>query len=259
MTTTAVEATRSAEHDAALHRLHQDYARDRDPASLRALCDEYERYALSLARRLNRGREPQEDLEQIAREGLIRALARFEPERGIPFVAFATPTILGALRRHYRDRGWSIRVPRWVHETATSTRKVREHLRADLGREPTTAEVADALHMDPADLLAADAAAEARNPASLDRAMEDDGRNGHDVVGTEDRELVGVENRVALRQAMAELPHRDHEVLALYFFEERTQSDIARRFGVSQMQVSRWLSSALGRLRSHLGPYQAAA
>lgn len=232
--------------------LHVRYARSESPEDLGALVAEYEQYALSLARRLRRDREPSDDLDQVARESLVVALQRFDCERGLPFPAFATPTILGALRRHYRDHGWSIRVPRRVHELAVPAREATDRLTTELGRSPSAAEVAGELGIETADLLATQQAAAARTPASLDSTPTVDGPSQHEIIGDDDRNLLVAEDQVVLSQAIEHLGDRDRDVIRLYFFDELTQSQIAERYGVSQMQVSRWIASIVKRLRSHM-------
>jgi RNA polymerase sigma-B factor len=232
--------------------LHVRYARSGSPEDLGALVAEYEQYALSLSRRLRRDREPSDDLDQVARESLVVALQRFDCERGLPFPAFATPTILGALRRHYRDHGWSIRVPRRVHELAVPAREATDRLTTELGRPPTPDEVAQELGIETADLLATQQAAAARTPASLDSTPTVDGPSQHEVIGDDDRNLLVAEDQVVLAQAIELLGDRDRDVIRLYFFDELTQSQIAERYGVSQMQVSRWIASIVKRLRSHM-------
>lgn len=232
--------------------LHVRYARSGSPEDLGALVEEYEQYALSLSRRLRRDREPSDDLDQVARESLVVALQRFDCERGLPFPAFATPTILGALRRHYRDHGWSIRVPRKVHEMAVPVREAADRLTTELGRSPSPDEVAEELGIETADLLATQQAAAARTPASLDATSTVDGPSQHEVIGDDDRNLLVAEDQVVLAQAIDLLGERDRDVIRLYFFDELTQSQIAERYGVSQMQVSRWIASIVKRLRSHM-------
>jgi RNA polymerase sigma-B factor len=232
--------------------LHVRYARSGSPEDLGALVAEYEQYALSLSRRLRRDREPSDDLDQVARESLVVALQRFDCERGLPFPAFATPTILGALRRHYRDHGWAIRVPRKVHELAVPAREAADRLTTELGRPPKPEEVAEELGIETAELLATQQAAAARTPASLDSTPTVDGPSQHEVIGDDDRNLLVAEDQVVLAQAIEHLGERDRDVIRLYFFDELTQSQIAERYGVSQMQVSRWIASIVKRLRSHM-------
>lgn len=232
--------------------LHVRYARSGSSEDLGALVAEYEQYALSLARRLRRDREPNDDLDQVARESLVVALQRFDCERGLPFPAFATPTILGALRRHYRDHGWSIRVPRRVHELAVPAREAADRLTTELGRSPKAHEIAEELGIETRDLLETQQAAAARTPSSLDSTPTVDGPSQHEVVGDTDRNLLVAEDQLVLDQAIELLGDRDRDVIRLYFFDELTQSQIAERYGVSQMQVSRWLASIVKRLRSHM-------
>ncbi|HXH59648.1 sigma-70 family RNA polymerase sigma factor [Iamia sp.] len=232
--------------------LHVRFGRSGDLQHLRALVEEYDQYALSLARRLRRDREPSEDLDQVARESLVVALKRFDCERGLPFPAFATPTILGALRRHYRDHGWSIRVPRRVHELTVPAREAADRLTMALGRVPRTEEIADELGVTAEELRQVGEAAAARNPSSLDATPSPDASSPHEVVGAIDRNLLVTEDQVDLRQAIEHLEGRDRDILRLYFFDELTQSEIARRYGVSQMQVSRWIASILKRLRARM-------
>jgi len=231
--------------------LHVRYARTRQPEVRAQLVEEYSGYATALARRLHREGEALEDLIQVALEALLIALERFDPARGIPFPAFASPTILGSLKRHYRDLGWSLRVPRRVHELAVPARDVADRLTMALGRSPTVAEVARDLGVEEETLLAAQEATHARSVSSLDAPM-GDGERRSDLLGSIDAGLARAENRVALVQALHELTDRDREVLALYFFEDLSQTEIAERYDVSQMQVSRWLTASLRRLRSRM-------
>ncbi len=231
--------------------LHVRYARTGD-ASVRArLVEEYRGYATALARRLHRDGEPLEDLVQVALEALLTALQRFEPERSIPFPAFATPTIVGSLKRHYRDLGWAVRVPRRIHEIAAPARNVADRLTLEFGRSPTVAEVASVLGVAEDTLLEAQEATYARSVSSLDAPAGEDGTR-MDLLGSVDPGIGRAENRLALAQALGELTERDRELLDLYFFDELTQSEIAGRYGVSQMQVSRWLTAAIRRLRSRM-------
>lgn len=233
--------------------LHVQLARTGAPEVLAELVEEYHAYALSLARRLHRQGEPLDDLRQVALEALVASLRRFDPERAVPFVAFATPTIVGAIKRHYRDQGWALRVPRTAHDLAGPAREAADRLTGKLGRQPTMAEVAEDLGVSEDALLLARSAARARSMVSLDAPRpggDDDGRMFE--VGEVDASFALAEGRVALEAALEHLGNRDRTVLGLYFFEGMTQSAIAEQFGVSQMQVSRWISSSLSRLRSHM-------
>jgi RNA polymerase sigma-B factor len=229
---------------------HVLVARHRDPDALARLVHEYDRYARSLASRLHRSNEPHEDLDQIALEALIVALHRFDPERGIPFPAFATPTILGALRRHYRDHGWLVRVPRRVHDYTVAERTVVDRLMVERGRAPTTAELAEALGMTIDEVLLAQEAVHARDARSLDAVVGDELRLV-DQLGREDGRLAGADDRMVAAAAIAQLDEDDRELLRQYFVEERSQASIAEERGVSQMQISRLLASILRRLRAN--------
>lgn len=232
--------------------LHVRYARAQEREVLTALCEEYQAYALSLARRLHRHGEPIDDLRQVALESLVASLRRFDPTRGIPFVAYATPTIIGAIKRHYRDQGWAMRVPRAAHDLAGPAREAADRLTGVLGRPPTTAEVAADLQVSEEDLILAQSATRARAMVSIDAPRPGPEGDRAFEIGETDASFALAEGRVALEAALEHLSHRDRTVLGLYFFENHTQVQIAERFGVSQMQVSRWISSSLARLRSHM-------
>lgn len=231
--------------------LHLRLAVDADPAVLAELVDHYRGYATALARRLHRRGLPLEDLEQVALEALVKALQRFDPDRGVPFLAYATPTVVGAIKRHYRDSGWMVRVPRGVHELVRAARTTADELTGALGRPPSAEEVASALQIDVETLLSMEEALIARSVTSLD-ASPTGGTPAAERVAEDDRRLASAENRVALGQALRLLASRDAEVLDLYFAREWSQVRIADHFGVSQMQVSRWIASALKRLRTVL-------
>lgn len=236
-----------------LWRDHVLFARSGDADALARLVDEYEAYARSLAGRMARGNESREDLDQLALEALIVALRRFEPERGIPFPAFATPTILGALRRHFRDHGWLVRVSRRVHELASAQRDAVERLTRVLGRAPTDEEVAEAIGVSIDELESARQAIHARDTRSIDSVM-GDGLSLEHRLGRTDIELEHREDHLALRAAMDSLDDEERKLIGFYYFEERSQADIAEILGVSQMQVSRLLNSIIRRLRARVLP-----
>lgn len=232
--------------------LHVRYERTGAQEDLAALVEEYTAYALAIAHRMYRRGEPVEDLEQVALESLVAALQRFSVERGIPFPAFATPTIAGAVKRHYRDRGWTIRAPRQAHELAGPIRAARDDLAGRLGRTATSAEVADAVGVDAALVDQVDQAVRARSVASLDTPLHADGQSLGDCVGGVDPGLEAAIDHVALLAALDVLTEREREIVVLYYVEELSQREIAARYGVSQMQVSRWLRLVLGRLRARM-------
>lgn len=238
--------------DPRLWTLHVRYARDRDDGALTTLVERYRPHAESQARHHYRRGEPVDDLTQVAMEALLLALRRFDPERRTPFLAFAKPTIVGSLRRHFRDAGWAIRVPRRVHELAAPVRDAHELLTHDLGRPPTTAEIADFIGVPVAEVTEAMAAEDARATASLDAPDPTSGLRAEHVVGRLDRGFVGIDNRTALLQSIDVLSDDDRRLLQMYFMEERTQSQIAEVLGCSQMQVSRLLRRAVRELRRRM-------
>lgn len=231
---------------------HVAYARRGDTDALAVLVDRYRPHAETQARRLYRRGEPMEDLTQTALEALLLALRRFDPERRRPFLAFAKPTVAGMIRRHYRDAGWSIRVPRRVHELATPVRDARELLTQDLGRDPSDREVADFVGVAESEILDVRSAEEARLPSSLDAVDPVSKLQTEQVVGRADAGFAWIENRTALRQSLVLLSEDDRDLLRLYFLDERTQTEIADQLGCSQMQVSRLLAQAIRRLRKHI-------
>jgi RNA polymerase sigma-B factor len=232
---------------------HVAYADRRDPRVLDALVRRYSGFATSTARRQYRRGEPMDDLVQVSHEALMLALQRFDPHRGTPFLAYAAPTIQGTLHRHFRDNGWALRVPRRVHELAKPQQDAFDLLRQDLGRSPTLAEVADLMSVPLSELEAAQRARQARSTMWVD-AGGSDGSEPRHAVGEIDSGLVSVEDRLALRCALAHLGADDVRLLSWYYFEEQTQSQIAGRLGCSQMQVSRLLARAVQRLRPYLSP-----
>jgi RNA polymerase sigma-B factor len=235
--------------------LHVQYARRKDREALQALVEHYRGHAEAQARRLYRRGEPVDDLTQVAYEALLLALKRFDPGRRTPFLAFAKPTIVGSLRRHFRDAGWAIRVPRRVHELSTPVRDAQELLTHDLGRPPSPGEIADFIGVDEHEVLEAFTAEDARITTSLDASDPVSGLQTEQVIGQPDRGFLGIENRTALRQSLELMSEADRDLLRQYFLEERTQSQIAEVLHCSQMQVSRLLRKAIHRLRRHmLGP-----
>ena len=221
---------------------HVTYHRSRSVDLLDRLVAEYSSYSSALAAQFIRGREPREDLVQVAVEGLLEALTRFEPERRIPFIAFARPTIVGGLKRHYRDRGWLVRVPRSVHETAVALGPSTEEVRRETGREPTDAEIAKRLNISAHHL-------ERVRQAIAERATDSLDREAAPTPGGEGRELARAETRIALEQALETVDRQQREVLRLYFVDRLTQQEIADRLGVNQMRVSRWIRATLSKLR----------
>lgn len=214
-----------------------------------------ERYlplADSVARRYRRTSEPFDDLVQVARIGLLKAVDRWDPERGTAFSSFAVPTITGELQRHFRDRTWTIRPPRDVQELYVRVQRTRTSLAPEIGREPTARDVADAIGCDTEDVVEAIAAGDAYQPRSLDAPVgpdDDDGPTGVDLLADDEGEMARVVDAAAVWQLTDRLDDRSVEVLRLRFQEDLLQREIGERVGCSQMHVSRILRDALVTLR----------
>ncbi|MFJ3881438.1 SigB/SigF/SigG family RNA polymerase sigma factor [Streptomyces sp. NPDC090077] len=209
------------------------------------------------AARPYRGRsEPMEDIVQVGTIGLIKAINRFDPERGVEFTTFALPTISGEIKRFFRDTSWAVKVPRRLQELRIHSAKAHDALEQDLGREPTDAEMAQELHVTPEEFGEGRKAAGAYSARSLDApAQEDTGREPaaeREPLGEEDPAYDRIECLEALKPMLAGLPERERELLSLRFGQELTQSEIGARLGLSQMHVSRLLNRTLTRLRGGL-------
>lgn len=212
--------------------------------------------AQHIARRFaNRG-EPIDDLVQVATVGLINAIDRFTPDRGTDFFSFAVPTISGEVRRHFRDLGWSMRVPRRLKDMHVSINGVVSELSQQLGRAPKPSEIAERLDVPVAEVLEGLAASEAYRSSSLDEMLSSEKGSATvgELVGAADAELDRVDSRQALRPVLAELGPRERTIVLLRFFGNMTQTQIAEEVGISQMHVSRLLSQSLEQLRKRLDP-----
>jgi RNA polymerase sigma-B factor len=212
---------------------------------------EYMPLARKLARRYHRGREPLEDLEQVAYLGLVKAVDRFDPRHGARFSSFAMPTITGELRRHFRDTGWAVHVPRAMQEATLELTKAAAALTELHGRAPTTGELARATGLDAEVVAEALHARGAQETWSLDRPIDvgsPDERTLGDAIGADDDAYDLVDHRVTVAPLLRRLPPREREVLQMRFSEDLTQTQIATRVGCSQMQVSRILRRAIATL-----------
>ncbi len=210
------------------------------------------------ARYRNRGIDL-DDLEQVALVGLTKAAQRFDATSGNDFLVYAVPTIRGELRRHFRDAGWMIRVPRRVQELQARIVSVQDGLQADLGRSPRPSEIAGRLAVDVDDVVEALAADGCFRPTSIDSPTKDGAGTLADLLGWTDRGLESLEARVVLETVVNRLPERDRRILQWRFVDERTQQEIADLVGLTQAQVSRVLARILTRLRSDLSdPHPAA-
>jgi len=212
--------------------------------------------ARRLASRYAGGAEPFDDLVQVASVGLVKAIERFDPERGTAFSTFAVPTILGELKRHFRDRGWSVHVPRDVQERILKVERALAELPARLGRPPTVPDIAERIEATEEQVLEAMHASQGHHAISLDAsATMGDGDEPTPLgerLGSEDLSFETVEYGAAIAPALEEISERDRRVLHLRFVEDLTQSEIADQVGVSQMHVSRILRATIDRLRQEL-------
>jgi RNA polymerase sigma-B factor len=206
-----------------------------------------------IARRFAHRGETLDDLKQVARLGLIKAVKRFDVDTGSEFLPFAVPTIFGEVRRHFRDHGWSVRVPRRLQELHLRIGVATAELSQRLGHAPTATELAEELGLDREHVVAGLIAGSSYSAVSLYRFDGDDESESlADQLGDVDRGLERIEDREALRPLLAELPQREQTILRLRFFEDLTQTQIAERLGMSQMHVSRLLSATLTHLRDQL-------
>lgn len=233
------------------------WQRHGDRAAREQLIERFMPLARKLARRYVGANEPFEDLVQVASVGLLHAIDRFAFERGTAFSSFAVPTILGELRRYFRDLGWAVHVPRGAQERALKADVAHKELTVRLGRAPSIQQLAEALEWSVEDVLGALEAGAAHHASSLDAPHDDgDGEYGAlvDSFGEIDASYEFVEEKLSVSDAVRRLPSYERRVLHLRFIEDLTQSQIGERLGVSQMQVSRILRQALGKLREIADP-----
>jgi RNA polymerase sigma-B factor len=226
---------------------------DRGLLSRSRLIERYMPLADKLARRYSHTSEPLDDLMQVARLGLVKAVDRWDPGRRIAFSTFAVPTITGELRRYFRDRTWTVRPPRDLQDLYLDVRRVRETLVHELGHEPTAGDVAAELGRDVEEILEALQAGDAHSPRSLDSPVRSDDESAGQTLADrlpDARDHIGrSETATALRQLGAVLGERDWEVVRLRFGEDLLQREIAERVGCTQMHVSRILSDSIARVR----------
>jgi RNA polymerase sigma-B factor len=233
-------------------RAFRRYRATGDPAIRDELIERALPLAHQVARRYNRSGEPFDDLLQVARLGLCKAVERFDPAREVAFSTYAVPTMVGEIKRHFRDTGWAIHVPRSLQERVLKVESASKALSSRLGRAPTVAEIAEATEMDLELALEALEAASAYEARSLDApapADDQEGRSYAETIGAREDGYELVEDRGAVADAMRTLPLRERRILHMRFLEDMTQSEIAERIGVSQMQVSRLLRRSLAQLR----------
>jgi RNA polymerase sigma-B factor len=237
---------------AELHELPEDSPRRK---SLRdQLVEAHMPLVIYLARRFSGRNEPMNDLVQVGAIGLLKAIDRFDPGRGLEFSTYATPTILGEIKRHFRDTGWLIHVPRRAQELQTTVNTARAELSQELGRAPTIAELSARIDVDEEIVLEALDAARAYSGVPLDvLAAPGETVPEHPMLGIVDEGFEQVEQRALLREVISKLPENEREILLLRFVANKTQTEIAAIVGVSQMQVSRLVARGLKKLRASLG------
>ena len=240
---------RQAEKQLILEYRRTGHRRDRD-----AVIDRFLPLARSLARRYRRGAEPLEDLEQVASLALIRAVESFDPSRDAAFSSYAVPSITGALKRHYRDHGWAVRVPRDLQELAVRIQRFNQDASAATGTSPTAAQIARHAGVSVEEVIEAREAYQALHADSLDQPRpsrdtdDDGGASLLDTTGTHDLAFRSAFDRVLLDSLLETLDERDQTIVRLYHLEELTQSEIGRRLGLSQMHISRLLRHATNQL-----------
>jgi RNA polymerase sigma-B factor len=225
---------------------------DREREGVRdELIEHYLPLAESLARRYQHSGQPLDDLVQVASIGLLKAVDRFDPERGVTFESYAIPTILGELKRYHRDQGWSVRMPRRLQEHTLLIKDSIPALSQDLGRSPTIGEIAAHAHLSEEEVLEAMDAQDAYASISLDAPIDDEGDSStlSDRLATDPDEYDTTEEWAEFEPHLRALPERERTIIVLRFFRDWTQSQIAEELGISQMHVSRLLSQTLQKLR----------
>ena len=232
--------------------LFERWCEHRDPRARDELIERFLPLARTLARRYIRTSEPYDDLVQVASLGLVNAVNRYDPSRGHAFTSFAVPTILGELRRHFRDTGWAVHVPRGLQERSRKINEAQQLLTTRSGRPPTVAQLSEYLELTPEEVLDGLHAGEAYDAVSLNATRpsdEDDGDSYLDSLGEEDHSLGLVDGAATIFAAAKQLPERERQILLMRFAKDLTQTEIAEQIGVSQMQISRLLRKSLRRLR----------
>jgi RNA polymerase sigma-B factor len=234
------------------------YGKGQDAGLLEEIVRRFEPLARSVARRYAARGEPIEDLTQVAMMGLLKAINRFDPGRGFAFTSYATPTMLGELKRYFRDSGWAVHVPRGVKERALELAGVTEQLSNKLGRSPSLSELAEAMDATEEQTLEAIEAYHARHVSSLEQGSDDDEAGVPQlasVLGAEDERLEQAEYLTMIAKGVEALSDSDRMILYLRFGRDLTQSEIASRIGTSQMQVSRLLRAAIEKIRRASGEF----
>jgi RNA polymerase sigma-B factor len=235
--------------------LFRRYGMTRDPSLREQLVKTYLPLARTIARRYQSPRVPLEDLVQVAAIGLMKAIDRYDAERGVAFSSYAVPTMVGEVQRHFRDHTWGVRPPRDLQERAQRVMTINRTLGAELGRPPTAGEIAKRMQLSLEDVVEALQACDARDATSLDRprSIGEESDTLADTIGGEDPGYDRVEHAVTAELLMARLDAREREILRLRFHEDLTQSEIGDRIGCSQMHVSRLVRGAIAKLSEAAG------
>jgi RNA polymerase sigma-B factor len=240
-------------------RLFREYQCNRDPRTRDVLVERYLPLARSLARRYRRSSVPLEDLEQVASLALVKAVDGFDSSRDTAFSSYAVPSIAGAIKRHFRDYGWSLRMPRALQELALRVERVSEELSGPTGKAPSAAEIAQHAGVGLEDVLEAREAYRALQAASLDEPRRSEGDDSEPLVHTlaaEDTEIPNADDRVMLDSLLVTLDPRSEQIVRLYYQHDLTQTEIGRQLGYSQMHVSRLLRQAITQLAKTAGSAQ---
>jgi RNA polymerase sigma-B factor len=238
-------------------RLFRRLRRTNDPEIRQRLIESHLGLVEYLARRFAGRGEPLDDLIQVATIGLVKAVDRFDPDRNVEFSTYGTPTIVGELKRHFRDKGWAVRVPRRLQELNLRLGAVISQLSQDLQRSPTVAEIGRAADASEEEVLEALDSTHAYSLISLDAGPDREGLSYHEQIGYVDESLESLEDRVSVGPLLKQLPPRERRMLHMRFFKGMTQSEIADELGISQMHVSRLLARTLAGLRDALEDRQA--
>ncbi|MGI9082508.1 MAG: SigB/SigF/SigG family RNA polymerase sigma factor [Thermoleophilaceae bacterium] len=237
------------EDDRELLRRYHDLG---DQSAREALVERHMPLVRSLARRYAGRGEPLDDIEQVGAIGLIKAIDRFELEREVALTTYATPNVVGEIKRHFRDKGWAIRVPRALQELNAKMSSTIDRLTATLGRSPSIAEIAESLEATPEDVLEAIEVGSAYTTLSLSAPVGEDAADPLEAIGGEDEGFERSDDRAALAPALARLPQREREILRMRFEEGLPQTQIAEQVGLSQMHVSRLIRRSLTAMRDEL-------
>lgn len=232
----------------------QLWPRREEPAVRAELASRFLAFAKSIAVRYRGKAEALDDLVQVASVGLMNAIERYDPDKGIPFLAFASPTIHGELKRHFRDRVSTMKVPRSVYDRIGQMDSIVADLRTSLSHEPTSEEIADAMSCSREDVLEAREATQTRNPVGFGSGTDGDDRMTEEHLGTVDDGFEKSEDRIVAAEALGELDRDSREIVVMRFRDDMTQNEMADRLGCSQMQVSRRIRAILERMNQTVSP-----